>query len=123
MKEATPPDGTSHYSIPEIIDPDSSESDSPEQHSHYSEALFEQAGQLNKTPASQCKQESMSLSSAHNINSSLPADSNECTKHVLAAMENLSVQVEMMRKSMVLMEERLSLIEEKTKHSVSFKHQ
>jgi len=123
MKDTTPPDGTSHYNIPEIIDLDSNESDSPEQHNCYGETLFEQAGRLNKMPAGQCKQESMSLSSAHNINSSSPADSNECNKQVLAAVENISAQVGMLRKSVVLMEERLTLIEEKTKHTVFSKHQ
>jgi len=122
MKDTTPPDGTSHYNIPEIIDLDSNESDSPEQHDCYAETLFEQAGRLNKMAAGQCKQESMSLSSAHNINSSSPADSNECTKQVLAAVKDLSAQVEMLRKSVVLMEERLTLIEEKTKHTVFSKH-
>lgn len=123
MKDTTPPDGTSHYNVPEVIDLDSNDSDSPEQHHHYGETLFEQDGRLNKIPAVQCKQESMSLSSAHNIKSSSPADSNECTKQVLAAVENLSAQVEMLRKSMVLMEERLTLIEEKTKRTVFSKHQ
>ena len=123
MKDTTPPDRTSHYDIPEVIDLDSNDSDSPEQHNRYGETLFEQAGQLNKMPAGQCKQESMSLSSAHNIKHSSPADSNECTKQLLAAVENLSAQVEMLRKSMVLMEERLTLIEEKKKHTVFSKHQ
>jgi len=123
VKDTTPPGRTSHYDIPEVIDLDSNESDSPEQHNCYGETLFEQAGRLNKMPAGQCKQESMSLSSAHNINSSSPADSNECTKQVLAAVENLSAQVEMLRKSMVLMEERLTLIEENKKHTVSSKRQ
>jgi len=123
MKDTTPPDRTSHYNIPEIIDLDSSESDSPEQHNRYGETLFEQAGQLSKIPAGQYKQESISLSSAHNVNSSSPADSNECTKQVLAAVENLSAQVEMLRKFTVLLEERLTLIEEKTKHTVFSKHQ
>jgi len=117
-----PPTETSHYNIPEIIDLDSSEGDSPEQHNRYGETLFEQAGQLNQIPAGQYKQESMPLASAHSINSSSPADSNECTKQVLAAVENLSAQVEMLRKSMVLMEERLTLIEEKTKHTVFSKY-
>lgn len=122
MKNTTPPDGTSHYNIPEVIDLDSNDSDSPEQHNRYGEALFEQDGRLNKMPGGQCKQESISVSSAHNINSSSPADNNECTKQVLAAVENLSAQVEMLRKSMVLMEERLTLIEEKIKHTVFSKH-
>jgi hypothetical protein len=123
VKDTTPPDGTSHYSIPEVIDLDSNDSESPEQHDRYSETQFEQAGRLSKMPAGQYKQQSTSLSSAHNSNSSSPADSNDCTKHVLAAVENLSAQVEMLRKSMVLMEERLTLIEEKKKHTVSSMHQ
>jgi hypothetical protein len=122
VKDTTPPDETSHYDIPEVIDLDSNESDSPEQHDRYGETLFEHAGQLNKMPAGQRKQESMSPS-AHNINSSSTADSNECTKQVLAAVENLSVQVEMLRRSMVLMEERLTRVEETTKHTVSSKRQ
>jgi hypothetical protein len=122
VKDTTPPDGTSRYSIPDVLDLDNNESDSPEQHNRYGETLFEQVGRLNKIPAVQCEQESMPLSSAHNISSLSPADSNECTKQVLAAVENLSAQVEMLRKSIVLMEERLTLIEEKTKHTVFSKY-
>jgi hypothetical protein len=44
VKETTPPARTSHYSIPEVIDLGSNESDSPEQHDRYSETQFEQAG-------------------------------------------------------------------------------
>jgi hypothetical protein len=123
VEATTPLDEIPHFNIPEVIDLASNDSDSPEQHNRYGEVLFEEAGRLNKMPAGQYKQDSIPLSSARDINSTSPADSNECTKHVLAAVENLSAQVEMLRKSMVLMEERLTLVEEKTKHTVSSKHQ
>jgi hypothetical protein len=120
--EETTPDKTPHCNIPEVIDLDSNDSDSPEEHNHYGETLFEESGRLNRTPVGQYKQDSIPFASACDINSS-PADNNECTKQVLAAVENLSAQVEMLRKSIVLMEERLTLMEEKTKHSTSSKHQ
>jgi hypothetical protein len=42
---------------------------------------------------------------------------------MLAAVEKLCGQVEMLRKSIILMEERLTLIEDKTKVGVSSEQQ
>jgi hypothetical protein len=39
VKDTTPPAATSHYSIPEVIDLDSNENDSPEQHDRYGETV------------------------------------------------------------------------------------
>jgi hypothetical protein len=121
VEERTHPDHSPHYSIPEVVDLASNDSDSPEEQNHYTEKLFEEDARLNRAPVGPYKQDSVPVSSARAINSLPLADSSECSKHVLAAVENLSAQVEMLRKSMVLMEERLTLIE-KTKHTVFSKH-
>jgi hypothetical protein len=116
--ERTVPDQTPHCSTPQVIDLVSSENYN---YSDCGESPLEASGGTSRVPRGQYKQQSVPAS--HDVNISSSADTNdERTKHVLAAVENLCGQVEMLRKSMILMEERLTLIEDKTKDTVSSKH-
>lgn len=110
--ERTVPDQSSHCSTPEVID---LVSDENYNYNDSGESPLEASGGTSRVPRGQYKQPSVPASS-HDLNiSSSPETNDDRTKHVLAAVENLCGQVEMLRKSMVLMEERLTLIEDRTK--------
>jgi hypothetical protein len=114
--ERTVPDQTPHCSTPEVIDLVGNENYN---YNDCGESLLEASGGTSRVPRSQYKQQSVPASSRDiNILSSAET-SDDHTKRVLAAVENLYGQVEMLRKYMVLMEERLTLIEDKTKDIVS----
>jgi hypothetical protein len=114
--ERNVPDQSSHCSKAEVIDLVGNEN---YEYNDCGESPLEASGGTSRVPRGQYKQQSVPASS-HDINVSSSAEtSDDRTKHVLAAVENLCGQVEMLRKSMVLMEERLTLIEDKAKDTVS----
>jgi hypothetical protein len=123
LEERTDPNQIPQRNTPEVVDLVGSENRS-DKHNAYGDSSLMAAGGTSSIPRGQYhKHLSVPTSSACDINnSSLIQNSDESNKHVLVAVENLCSQVEMLRKSMVLMEKRLTLIEDKM-DIVSSEHQ
>jgi hypothetical protein len=123
LEERTATNQIPSCNTPEVVDLVSKEKYTPDKYRDCGESPLEAAGGTSRIPEGQYKQHP-GHPSACDIKNSSPADSNdESNKHMLATMEKLCGQVEMLRKSIILMEERLTLIEDKTRDFVSSKHQ
>lgn len=116
LEERTAPNQIPYCNTAETVDLVSEEDSSPDKYSDCVERHFKVAGRVSRIP-----EHLGQPSSSCDTKNSSPADSNDkSTKQVL---EKLCGQVEMLRKSIVLMEERLTLIEDKTKDIVLSKDQ
>jgi hypothetical protein len=117
--ERTVPGQTHHCRTPEVIDLVDSENYN---YSDCGESPLEASGGASRVLRGQYKQQSVPASSSDINFSSSPETNDDPIEHMLVAVEDLRGQVEMLMKSMILMEERLTLIEDKTKGTASTKH-
>lgn len=122
VEEMSAPNWIPHRNMPEVVDLANDETKTPNQYNDCGGSTLQAAGGTSKIPEGQYKHPG--CPSVCGISDSSPADSSyEGTKDVVATVEKLCGQVEMLRKSIILIEERLALIEDKTKDTVSSKHQ
>lgn len=122
--EGTAPDQTPHCSTSEAADPVSNEN---YDYGDSGKSPSESNGGATRVPRGQYKEPSVPVSSCDIVISSSSSSSSRETsddriERVLAAVDSLCDQVTGLMKSMILMEERLTLIEDKTEGTFSSRH-